>query len=391
MNMVVEFSFELSVSSDVRNRCRMMDENAKLRQLFAENISSKTGTNHSHSKEHLEEQIQELRKQISKYEENEKRRAKFHDEIMDKIKTLLEKKKESFYWLSGMIADFMTIAEYEYQLALERTGNFLNHEKAIKINELRKEKKSLIKENKVLRYEIDYLKTLVPENYDLLEEYNETDEDYKSKDWIYSFISKDEYYKLPDIEKNKRALEYYLKRKKSKWEIGRDFEMYTGYLYEKQGYHVTYFGIEKKLHDMGRDLIVENGEVVKIVQCKYWSKEKTIHEKHIMQLLETTIKYRIDHPEEKRRIESVFVTHTTLSSVAQEFAKALDVYFIENAELGNYPVIKCNIKRDEYGKKIKIYHLPMDRQYDNTTINTKNGDFLAFSIEEAEDAGFRRI
>jgi hypothetical protein len=108
-------------------------------------------------------------------------------------------------------------------------------------------------------------------------------EDTKSLDWT-NYLSKDEYNKLSDTEKNKRALEYYLKGKKSKWQIGRDFEMYIGYVYEKQGYHVTYFGIEKKLHDLGRDLIVENNEVVKIVQCKYWSKEKTIHEKHIIQL-----------------------------------------------------------------------------------------------------------
>lgn len=32
----------------------------------------------------------------------------------------------------------------------------------------------------------------------------------------------------------------------------------------------------------------------------------------------------------------------------------------------------------------------MDQQYDSTTINTKIGDFLASTIEEAEAAGFRR-
>ena len=55
-----------------------------------------------------------------------------------------------------------------------------------------------------------------------------------------------------------------------------------------------YQGIEMGLADLGRDLICTNGQQTEIVQCKYWSKEKKINEKHINQLFGTTVKYLID-------------------------------------------------------------------------------------------------
>lgn len=72
--------------------------------------------------------------------------------------------------------------------------------------------------------------------------------------------------------------------KKSKEEIGRDYERYVGYLYEQNGYKVSYQGIKKKMEDGGIDLICQKGNEIDIVQCKNWGKEKIIHEKHINQL-----------------------------------------------------------------------------------------------------------
>ena len=54
--------------------------------------------------------------------------------------------------------------------------------------------------------------------------------------------------------------------------------------------------------------------------------------------------------------------------------------------MGEFPRIKCNIGKD----KNKIYHLPMDQQYDSVIINPKKGEFEAMTVEEAEAAGFRR-
>jgi hypothetical protein len=313
-------------------------------------------------------------------------RDNFHDEIMEKVRRLLEDKQNSYKWISGIIADFMTMAEDEYQKSLEKTYSTVKHERAFKINELKIKIRHLIQENHMLKYEIDYIKALIPETEDIVE-YNELQENHSEHN---TYLSKEEYEKLSETEKNKRALENCINRKKSKWEIGRDFEMFIGYQYEKKGYNVQYFGIEKRLDDLGRDLIIDNNKVVLIVQCKYWSKEKTIHEKHIMQLYGTTIKYILDHPNEKRIIGAVFITHTTISDTAREFAKVFKIRVIENVDLGQYPLIKCNVRRLDYGGLSYIYHLPFDQQYDIIKMNKKEGDFYAFTIEEAEAAGFKR-
>jgi hypothetical protein len=57
--------------------------------------------------------------------------------------------------------------------------------------------------------------------------------------------------------------------------------------------------------------------------------------------------------------------------------------------LKEFPRIKCNVNRDEYGFESKIYHLPFDQQYDKTKINKKN-EFYAMHVHEAVEAGFRR-
>jgi len=47
---------------------------------------------------------------------------------------------------------------------------------------------------------------------------------------------------------------------------------------------------------------------------------------------------------------------------------------------GNPPAKPGDYQRD----------LPMDQQYDTTKINKKDGDFYAFTVQEAEDKGYRR-
>jgi hypothetical protein len=232
------------------------------------------------------------------------------------------------------------------------------------------------------------MQTLFPAMDDIIE-YDEY-KPYSANDGSPShFISKEEYDSLSTTEKNIKALEYYKNRKKRNWEIGRDFEMYIGYKLEKSGFDVIYFGIEQKLNDLGRDLIAKKDGFTYVVQCKYWSKEKQIHEKHLAQLYGTYIMYKLENPSEKN-IKPLFVTHTSLSDVAKKFAKALGIMVIENEKLGEYPLIKCKVSRDEFNYETKIYHLPMDQQYDKVIIKQNKGDYRAFTIDEAENKGFRR-
>ena len=85
----------------------------------------------------------------------------------------------------------------------------------------------------------------------------------------------------------------------------------------------------------------------------------------------------------------VLITNTVLSPKAKEFARILGVTFRENFEMDQFPRIKCNIGVGEFGEKTKIYHLPFDQQCDMAKIN-QPGEFMAMTVAEAEDAGFRR-
>lgn len=106
---------------------------------------------------------------------------------------------------------------------------------------------------------------------------------------------------------------------------------------------------------MGRDLICEKGNEILIVQCKYWSQFKTIHEKHIFQLFGTTFqyKYQLEQENKNKKIKAIFHTSTNLSEMARRFAKELDIEVKENIKLDReYPCIKCNIGRTSEEKNL---------------------------------------
>ena len=136
---------------------------------------------------------------------------------------------------------------------------------------------------------------------------------------------------------------------------------------------------------MGRDLVCIKDSDVRIVQCKHWSKEKQIHEKHIFQLYGTLIAYQIDHP--NKSSSACFVTSTSLSERAKQFAKELEIEVLENYPLRAYPCIKCNVSRRDV---TKIYHLPFDQQYDRTLIEEEKNECYVETVKEAEGLGFRR-
>jgi len=220
-----------------------------------------------------------------------------------------------------------------------------------------------------------------------LDNYNNLKEIQENFDRVKHYVKKEEYEILTINQRNQLALDRYDKGNKTKWQIGRDYELYCGYEYEKENWKVEYFGIKEKLKDMGRDLIAFKNEEIHIVQCKYWSQKKLIHEKHIAQLYGTTIAYQIEKGE-LFNIKPVFITNIELSEKAKLFAKYLKVIIIKK-ELKEFPRIKCNYGKDENGLETKIYHLPFDQQYDKILMN-KKGNFHAFTVDEAVNKGFRR-
>ena len=198
-----------------------------------------------------------------------------------------------------------------------------------------------------------------------------------------NWLSREEYDNLPNVKKYQLALDRYKQKKKSAWQIGIEYERYIGYLYECAGYSVRYHGALMGLEDMGRDLIADNGAELLIIQCKRWAKEKQIHEKHIFQLYGTMVLSTLQNP--RISVKGVFVTTTTLTDMAKRCAQYLNIQVIESKPIADYPLIKCNISKN--GEK--IYHLPMDLQYDRAIITPYKGDCYVSTVKEAEDLGFR--
>ncbi len=305
------------------------------------------------------------------------------------IHNLIEEKKQTFPWFASMYTDFQ--AEKEKHLA-----NYYKHKSrpAIKaaeqIKKISSEKKAIQTQCKMYEYQLNFYESLFP----WLEEFKEippkeatlyiTKEYSSDENILRKWLSPEEYSQLSNIEKNQLALDRYKSRNKTNWEIGVEFERYVGYLYEQKGYKVTYQGALSGLEDMGRDLIATKGNQCLVVQCKRWSKTKTIHEKHIFQLYGTMILMQIQNP--NKNIKGIFVSTTALSETAQKCADYLNIKIAILNNTFDYPLIKCNISRKDGSK---IYHLPFDQQYDKITIEPDKGEFFAYTVAEAENAGFR--
>lgn len=311
--------------------------------------------------------------------------------------SVLEYKKEfasnltAIPYMSRIIADIMTLDLDRLAWSLSWGNNYERKKKVTSLTALKKEKAEEIERIKGAEYQLAYLLELYPVLQDVIDadfkELNISYENLSDYDPVRKYIDRKSWEELSPPERNQLALDRYIEsRQKSKWQIGRDYELYCGYCYEQKGYTVDYFGSYKGLEDLGRDLIVKQGSDIRIVQCKYWSRAKQIHENHIMQLYGSVIEYNLENGQEA---SAILITNTTLSVKAKEFAHRLRITYKENFSIGAFPRIKCNIGIGEFGEPTKIYHLPFDQQYDVTKVDGK-GEFMAMTVAEAERAGFRR-
>ena len=326
---------------------------------------------------------------VSRYEEMYHKCQQEYRNI-DKIRN---SSSAQYPWLANLYAEYENIRDQqrERNLRIKRPPAL---KAAEELKTIRHEKKEILRKAKMLEYQLSCYESLFPwledykeasptEAYDHLQSHAETqDSEYNAvmRDWL----SREEYDNLPNVKKYQLALDRYKKKQKSAWQIGIEYERYIGYLYECAGYSVRYQGALMGLEDMGRDLIADNGAELLIIQCKRWAKEKQIHEKHIFQLYGTMVLSTLQNP--RISVKGVFVTTTTLTDVAKQCAKYLDIQVIENKPLSDYPLIKCNISKT--GER--IYHLPMDLQYDRAIITPNKGDCYVSTVKEAEDLGFRR-
>lgn len=209
-------------------------------------------------------------------------------------------------------------------------------------------------------------------------------------DHVRDYLSDEEYKKLSVDERNQLALDRYKKLPKSNWKIGIEYEMYVDFLLRTKYHFSTIpFGSLKGYNDLGRDIIATkigaSGNIsTYIIQCKYWSTKKEIHENVICQIFGTTMEYQLKSNLFNEKVIPVIVTNTALSDMAQKFANKLGV-LVWKFQKAEYPAIKCNINTNGN----KIYHLPFDQQYYRTEIK-KPGEFYAWTVKEATSKGFRR-
>ena len=206
-------------------------------------------------------------------------------EAFESAKNDLEKiagqKSMGFPWLAEAYAEYFSLRDLRRAEYLEKKKHpALTAAETVK--EIRNEKRELVKENKVVTYKLTYYQKLFPWLIDLIAE-DETEEipvqmedgvtrNENKEDRVKEFLTPEEYKQLPSVERNQRALDRYLaNRNKSKWALGRDYEMYVGYLYQQKGYSIEYKGIIDGYADLGRDIIAIKDNEVCIIQCKYYT------------------------------------------------------------------------------------------------------------------------
>ncbi|MDR3898273.1 MAG: restriction endonuclease [Duodenibacillus sp.] len=334
-----------------------------------------------------------------KEDELNKERKNFEKYVRTEQELILNLKREfstdvlaGRKWAAGYLADlYVERANLLAKLLAQRKHPALKAAEAVK--GMRSELKELYAKNRLLEQKlklyVSYFPFLSELDAEIMSDpsndFEDVDQLSTSYDKARNYLSDEEYRSLSTTERNQLALDRYLSGKLGKVQIGRLYERYLGWLYEKNGYSVIYNGIEQGVEDMGRDLICSKPEETIIVQAKCWSQSKTIHEKHVYQLYGTMCTFKIEHPGVKK-VRAVLYLTTQLSPIARQAAAMLRIKVEENFSLDKgFPMIKCNIGKS--GEK--IYHLPFDQQYDKTQIRNA-GERYCTTVAEAEKYGFRR-
>ena len=322
------------------------------------------------------------------------------------LSRIIRERKIQFPWLATAFADFHALEAERVARRME-TKRHPARRSAEEVRDQARQRREAERGLRVLRYRVEYYEKLFPWILDyvgddvpdaVLDVSGATPD--SAEDAAAHWLAKAEYEKLPTAERYQRALDNWRRRKKSNWEIGRDYERYVGYLYETMGYDVEFTGAIEGFDDMGRDVIATRGSELIIIQCKYWAEHREVREKHIFQLFGSAFEYAfrfgklgnvdqralLSNPSQALLAKPVLYTSTRVSAVAKAVASKLGVQIHEMAKISEYPMVKCNVALRD-GEK--IYHLPFDQQYDRVKI-AKASEKYVYTVADAESAGFRR-
>ncbi len=362
------------------------------------------------AKMEIESYRQEAEQQLEDKREGLIKLAKSKVDNTDVIQ-LAKEKSQGFPWLADAYDDYFRLQDIRLSDTLEMKSHPARRA-AEDVRQIAKERREAEKAARIADNLLQYCRFLAPwlDEYIGMEakeldavireihsswEKKEKELDEEVKRWM----GPSNYDALTPTEKLQRKLDWYWEKpNKTNWQIGRDYENYIGYLYECKGWDVYFHG-RKGYEDLGRDLICKKGKSVEIIQCKYWSQEKTIHEKNIYYLFGTTVEYYIENFGKQediqlslfpahikgREITPKLVTTTGVSPKAEQVAEILSV-IIERVPFQRYPSVKCNVSRKN---EEKIYHLPFDQQYETILIEEDKLERYVETVAEAEALGFR--
>lgn len=297
-------------------------------------------------------------------------------DILEKENQQLKQKLQEAVAVQHSISDKVEVPDVD----------FLLHE----LGEKNKKTSQLAADILSLQQDLDYLRSLYPSIDELLHSRHNDSTSVPYRNHSRDYLTQEEWDSLTDTQRDQLALDRYVKsHNKTKWQIGRDYELFIAHRYRQQGYDVDPCGSYLKLEDMGRDLILKKDGQIRIVQCKYWSNSKIINERFIFLLYGAVVSYCIEHGCPQSIVKGIFVTNISLSDMAKKCATALGILVMEQYQMGDFPRIKCNVKKDSDGEYVYIYHLPMDPQYDRVKIKDER-ECYAYTVQEAESYGFRR-
>lgn len=375
---------------DYSQKIAVLDESLSKKQKELERLNSIVADAHVSLDLHRQQILDARMRDLDYQERTLAEREKKIKENQDLLDSILHADHSDTPYFAKQYADCLYLIDLKIASELEHKARPA-FTAAEKVREMSGQKRVLQEQCKLQEYQLNLyeaafpwlseFKEISPEDLASVVNIASTPENEYST--LKKWLSPQEYQTLSEADRLQLALDRYSNRQKSNWQVGIEYERYVGYCYEQKGYKVRYFGATEGLEDMGRDLIVSKEKKLFVIQCKRWAAEKTIHEKHIFQLYGTTILQVMEHPE--CQVSGLFITTTSLSSLAKSCANYLRIAVVENFPLKEYPLIKCNISKE--GEK--IYHLPFDQQYDRVIINPSDGDCYVSTVQEAEAKGFR--
>ena len=202
-------------------------------------LASATKTN-----ENLYSQLSDLKKDRAATIATKDAEIAQKSHLVEGLTKIIDQRKSQFPWLASAIADF-------YALISERDAKYLENKShpatrsAEVVREYGKKQRDAIRESRLMRYRVecygkifpwisDYVGDDVPDAAVDVSGVEHDQEDDVAKYWL----SKADYERLPTVEKYQKALDNWKRRKRSNWEIGRDYERNVGYVYETQGYEI---------------------------------------------------------------------------------------------------------------------------------------------------------